>query len=64
MSNNHHGFQEIDDTIPLPGSKRTLFSFGNFDHSSIPLEEEQWPVMIIGSSMVGMTLGACLGYHG
>ncbi|KAJ2897513.1 hypothetical protein MKZ38_004636 [Zalerion maritima] len=55
---------KVDDTIPMAGSERTIFEFGDFDHSSIPLEEERWPVIIIGSSMVGMTLGVLLGYHG
>ncbi|KAF7552181.1 hypothetical protein G7Z17_g4502 [Cylindrodendrum hubeiense] len=39
-------------------------SFVEFDHSNIALEVEQWPVIIIGSSMVGKTLGLLLGYHG
>ncbi|UPX20210.1 uncharacterized protein EKO05_0010450 [Ascochyta rabiei] len=38
--------------------------FGSFDHSEIPLEKEEWPVIIIGSSMVGMMTGLLLGYHG
>ncbi|KAL6704162.1 hypothetical protein ACN47E_008722 [Coniothyrium glycines] len=38
--------------------------FGDFDHSGIPLEDEEWPVLIIGSSMVGMMTGLLLGYHG
>ncbi|KAH7134866.1 FAD binding domain-containing protein [Dendryphion nanum] len=38
--------------------------FGPFDHWNIPLEREEWPVMIIGSSMVGMMTGLLLGYHG
>ncbi|KAJ9653206.1 hypothetical protein H2201_009166 [Coniosporium apollinis] len=41
-----------------------MFDFQEFDHSSISLEKEEWPVVIIGSSMVGMTLGVLLGYHG
>lgn len=59
-----HVTRQIDDTIPLAGSKKTVFSFEDFDHSSIPFEEERWPVVIIGSSMVGMSLGLLLGYHG
>ncbi|CVK96623.1 related to phenol 2-monooxygenase [Fusarium mangiferae] len=55
---------QFDDTIPVTQSQRTLFEFGTFDHSEIPLEPEEWPVIIIGSSMVGMTLGVLLGYHG
>lgn len=38
--------------------------FGDFDHASIPLEAEEWPIIIIGSSMVGMMTGLLLGYHG
>lgn len=38
--------------------------FGSFDHSGIPLEKEERPVIIIGSSMVGMMTGLLLGYHG
>jgi putative polyketide hydroxylase len=38
--------------------------FGDFDHQDIPLEKEVWPVVIIGSSMVGMMTGLLLGYHG
>ena len=37
--------------------------FYDFDHASIPLEAEEWPVIIIGSSMAGMMTGL-LGYHG
>ncbi|KAI4719308.1 hypothetical protein E4T48_04412 [Aureobasidium sp. EXF-10727] len=48
--------KQIDDTIPLPGSKRTIFEFGTFDHSEIPLEKEEIPVIIIGSSMVGFSI--------
>lgn len=38
--------------------------FGDFDHTDIPLEAEEWPIIIIGSSMVGMMTGLLLGYHG
>ena len=54
----------MDETIPLAGSKRTEFDFGEFDHSKIPFEKEEWPAVIIGSSMVGMMMGVVLGYHG
>ncbi|CAI4220158.1 unnamed protein product [Parascedosporium putredinis] len=56
--------RQVDDTIPMTQSQKTVFEFGDFDHSAIPLEKEEWPVIIIGSSMVGMTLGVLLGYHG
>ncbi|KAH8663231.1 FAD binding domain-containing protein [Ilyonectria robusta] len=56
--------RQVDDTIPLVGSKRTEFEFGDFDHKDIPFEKETYPVIVIGSSMVGMTLGVLLGYHG
>ncbi|KAF4341193.1 phenol 2-monooxygenase [Fusarium beomiforme] len=58
------GPNQVDETIPIAQSQRTLFDFKEFDHSEIPLEPEDWPVIIIGSSMVGMTLGVLLGYHG
>lgn len=57
--------KQIDETIPLPGSRRTTFDFNPIDHSSIPFEDAASPpVIIIGSSMVGMFLGILLGYHG
>ncbi|SCV36754.1 related to phenol 2-monooxygenase [Fusarium fujikuroi] len=59
-----NGPSQFDDTIPMTQNQRTLFEFGTFDHLEIPLEPEEWPVIIIGSSMVGMTLGVLLGYHG
>lgn len=52
-----------DETV-LRGAQHTEFSFDDFDHSKIPLEEKTWPVIIIGSSMVGMTLSILLGYYG
>lgn len=55
--------RQQDETI-LEGSQRTKFDFADFDHSAIPLEPIHYPVMIIGSSMIGMTLGTLLGYHG
>lgn len=58
------GPRQVDDTIPIAQSARTEFDFGDFDHSSIPFEKEEWPVIVIGSSMVGMTLGVILGYYG
>jgi len=56
--------EQINDTIPMAGANRTLFEFGEFDHSNIQLEAEEIPVIIIGSSMVGMFMGLLLGYHG
>lgn len=56
--------KQIDETIPLPGSRRTTFDFESIDHSSIPFEDASPPVTIIGSSMVGMFMGILLGYHG
>ncbi|KAI5195485.1 hypothetical protein E4T39_08203 [Aureobasidium subglaciale] len=56
---------QINDTIPLKGSSRTHFDFPTtFDHSGIALEVDEIPVIIIGSSMVGMFMGLLLGYHG
>lgn len=46
------------------GSNARDVVFGDFDHSAIPLEAEEWPVIIIGSSMIGMMTGLLLGYHG
>jgi hypothetical protein len=67
-SNDSHtiptGPNQVDDTISIAQSQRTLFDFKEFNHTNIPLEPEEWPVIIIGSSMVGMTLGVLLGYHG
>ncbi|KAH7136762.1 FAD binding domain-containing protein [Dactylonectria estremocensis] len=63
-STTSRGPRQVDDTIPIAQSNRTEFDFGDFDHSSIPLEKEEWPVIVIGSSMVGMTLGVILGSHG
>lgn len=57
--------RQVDDTIPIAGSKRTHFQFdAAYDHSSIPFEQDEIPVIIIGSSMVGMFMGLLLGYHG
>ncbi|KAJ5547314.1 hypothetical protein N7494_004899 [Penicillium frequentans] len=56
-------FTHKDETI-LRGAQRTDFNFDDLDHKNIPLEEKEWPVIIIGSSMVGMTLSILLGYHG
>ncbi|KAH7357519.1 FAD binding domain-containing protein [Pyrenochaeta sp. MPI-SDFR-AT-0127] len=57
-----------DTDIGLPpqsfGSNVKDVVFGEFDHRDIPLEQEEWPVVIIGSSMVGMMMGLLLGYHG
>jgi hypothetical protein len=56
--------EQRDETI-LKGAQRTKFDFDkNFDHSNIPLKDEKFPVIIIGSSMVGMSLGVLLGYYG
>lgn len=57
--------KQVDDTIPIAGSKRTHFQFdAAYDHSHIPMEQDENPVIIIGSSMVGMFMGLLLGYHG
>jgi hypothetical protein len=52
------------DKTVLQGPQRTEFSFGKFDQQNIFLEEKEWPVIIIGSSMVGMALSILLGYYG
>jgi hypothetical protein len=56
-------FTHKDETV-LRGAQRTDFNFDDFNHENIPLEKKEWPVIIIGSSMVGMTLSILLGYHG
>jgi hypothetical protein len=53
-----------DDTVNLEGAGKARVELNNFDHASLPFEEEEWPVIIIGSSMVGMALGVLLGFHG
>lgn len=55
--------RQLDETV-LRGATRTEFDYASFDHSTIPLEEEEYPVIIVGSSMVGMSLGILLGYCG
>ncbi|KAH7133847.1 FAD binding domain-containing protein [Dactylonectria macrodidyma] len=54
--------RQVDETLSSSNLKRDKFT--EFDHSDIPFEKEEWPVIIIGSSMVGKTLGLLLGYHG
>lgn len=54
--------RQVDETFSSSNLKRDKFS--EIDHSDIPLDKEEWPVIIIGSSMVGKTLGLLLGYHG
>ena len=56
--------KQLDETIPLPGSRRTIFYFESINHSITPFEDASLPVIIIGSSMVGMFMGILLGYHG
>lgn len=55
---------EVDETLSASSLKKSAFSYKGFDHSKIPFADEQWPVIIIGSSMVGKMLGLLLGYHG
>ncbi|KAI1033769.1 hypothetical protein LB503_011077 [Fusarium chuoi] len=54
--------QQLDETLSSANLAKDKFT--PIDHSNIPFEEEEWPVIIIGSSMVGKTLGLLLGYHG
>ncbi|CAJ0547397.1 Ff.00g041510.m01.CDS01 [Fusarium sp. VM40] len=54
--------RQIDETLSTANLAKDKFT--PFDHSNIPLEKEEWSVIIIGSSMVGKTLGLLLGYHG
>lgn len=58
------GLEQVDDRISLTGPTSRDRVFGDFDSSSIPLEKEEWPVIIMGSSLVGMMTGLLLGYHG
>lgn len=59
-----NGLEHLDDTIDLSKPTSKDVELSNFDHSSIPLEKEEWPVVIIGSSLVGMMTGLLLGFHG
>ncbi|KAF5671995.1 monooxygenase [Fusarium heterosporum] len=54
--------RQLDETLSPANLSKDKFT--PIDHSNIPLEKEEWPVIIIGSSMVGKTLGLLLGYHG
>ena len=53
---------QVDETLSSANLAKDKFT--SIDHANIPLENEEWPVIIIGSSMVGKTLGLLLGYHG
>lgn len=55
---------DVDETLTASSLKKSAFTYTDFDLSKIPWTEEQWPVIIIGSSMVGKMLGLLLGYHG
>jgi hypothetical protein len=57
------GLNQVDDTL-TGGPKDGDAVFKDFDCSSIPLESEEWPVIIIGSGMTGLMTGLLLGYHG
>ncbi|KAL2672503.1 hypothetical protein Neosp_013215 [[Neocosmospora] mangrovei] len=54
--------RQVDETFSSSNLAKDKFT--NIDHADIPFEKEEWPVIIIGSSMVGKTLGLLLGYHG
>ncbi|KAH7024240.1 FAD binding domain-containing protein [Ilyonectria destructans] len=58
------GLEQVDDRISLTTPTSRDRVFGDFDSSSIPLEKEEWPVVIMGSSLVGMMTGLLFGYHG
>ncbi|KAI8711052.1 FAD-binding-3 domain-containing protein [Fusarium sp. LHS14.1] len=58
------GLEQVDDRISLDTPTKRDLVFGDFDHSSVPLEPDQFPVIIMGSSLVGMLTGLLLGYHG
>lgn len=62
-SRSEHGYEVRRPPQSFGGDVKEV-EFGAFDHSGIPLDEEEWPVAIIGSSMVGMMTGILLGYHG
>jgi hypothetical protein len=55
------------DAVGMPpksfDSNKKDIKFGDFDHSHILFEDEKWPVIIIGSNMVGMMTGFLFGYH-
>ncbi|VUC32392.1 unnamed protein product, partial [Clonostachys rosea] len=54
--------QQLDETFSASNLSKDKFT--PIEHSNIPFEEDEWPVIIIGSSMVGKTLSLLLGYHG
>ncbi|KAM6509531.1 hypothetical protein FALCPG4_017182 [Fusarium falciforme] len=58
------GISQRDETLPTEGGQRTEFDFDDFDHSNIPFEKDELPVVVIGSSMIGMSLQLFLGFHG
>lgn len=58
------GLEEVDDRIDASKPAATDLNLDGFDTSSIPFEKEQWPVMIMGSSLVGMMMGLLLGHWG
>lgn len=64
ISKTQGGLEQVDDLISLNKPTARDIVFGDFDHSSIPLEKEEYPVIIMGSSLVGMLTGLLLGYHG
>ena len=61
--NSNSSLNQVDDTL-IGGPKHGDVVFKNFDCSSIPLESDEWPVIIIGSGMTGLMTGLLLGYHG
>ncbi|KAF4548397.1 FAD-binding domain-containing protein 34 [Elsinoe fawcettii] len=63
MSKNQSNFKVDDETIPA-ASGHVKRGFKGYDPAELSDEVEEWPVAIIGSSMVGKMLGLLLGYHG
>ena len=63
-SSAHFDEVQVDETLVTSGPKTGDIVFDEFDVSSLPFEKEEWSVIIIGSSMVGMMTGLLLGYHG
>ncbi|PSN72054.1 hypothetical protein BS50DRAFT_544354 [Corynespora cassiicola Philippines] len=58
------GLEQVDDRVTLDEVRSYDFAYRDFDHSSIPFEKEEWPAIILGSSLVGTLMGLLLGYHG
>lgn len=64
ISTTTKGLEEVDDRIDASKPAATELILDGFDASSIPFEKEEWPVIMMGSSLVGMIMGLLLGHWG